>query len=188
MSTFIEKPILNIPVPDSRLHRITANYSKSRINRPISIQIPEQRNDDRIYRCRVKCCEYNLFIACNKRKWRNDHNQFMPAEVYKKRQRWHYNLFPLAYIYEKCWHCNLFLYVRGGDHDLFLQPPHKKGSSAIEFLVCLSMNYYTTIIVLATYRFCYTSISLNLQTLVEFKSPPPTILCDESRPLIFSPT
>lgn len=52
-------------------------------------------------------------------------------------------------------------------------------------LECLSIYYCTTIIVLATYCFCYILISLKLKIRVKLLRLLPTILCDESRLLLF---
>lgn len=57
-------------------------------------------------------------------------------------------------------HWDLFKHVSSdtkGDHDLFT------GWRFIEFLVSLSNYYFTAIITLVTYRFCYILIGLSLE-------------------------
>lgn len=51
---------------------------------------------------------------------------------------------------------------------------------AVEFLVCLTINYFTATIIMVTYRFCYILISWSLHILWIFLCLPPTILCEES--------
>lgn len=90
----------------------------------------------------------------------------------------------------------------GGDPDLF--PKLTRGTAAIaiyfcqlpytgssnayiafEILVCLSVEYFSIIIIDATYQFCYILMSLRLNIYAKLLSLPHTILCDKSRLLLF---
>lgn len=160
----------------------------------MSIQIPWSRKGNCIKHCQVKCCDCYLFNACNKRKKCCGRKIaiYLCHHTYMKSGEADIAIYLCYRTYTKSGGADIAIYfrqqtyTRSGGADIviyfvmfqagitiYYRRPELTG---LEFLVILSMNYFTRIIILATYQFCLVLIYLRIHIQVTLLRLTPIIL------------